>query len=330
MRGSRRSGKEGTRLTDLSNARLLLRGPSGPPREFSLSGAPVTIGRDAACELVLESRYVSRRHVRIEQQGDSFVLFELGSSNPTLVNGVPVSGSRVLESGDAIALADTVLEFRLPPADPNATEMFFAPVVATDEPPREVVGELSDTERVRVRRLFGLRGTLTIMFTDLQDSTKITTQVGDMRAQEFLRTHNSLVRELVEAHEGLEVKGQGDGFMVVFTSARVAVRCAVAIQRKLAEYNANRPELPIIVRIGLNLGEVIAEDDDFFGTAVILAARIASRAEGGEILVSEVLNNVVAPSGEFHTVSRGSARLKGFPRPQRIFVVDWAGEGAVP
>ncbi len=315
-----------------AGARLILREASGPPREFALPPTPVTIGRDTACELVLESRYVSRRHVRIEPQNGSYVLFELGSSNPTLVNGQPVSGSRVLASGDTVSIADVTLEFRLPPADPNATEIFFAPAVTAPppQPGREVEGELSQTERLRVRRLFGLRGTLTIMFTDLQDSTRITNQVGDMRAQEFLRTHNSIVRELIQAHEGHEVKGQGDGFMVVFTSARVAVRCAVAIQKRLAEYNAASPELPIIVRIGLNLGEVISEDDDFFGTAVILAARIASKAAGGEILVSEVLHNVIASSGEFALVSRGTTRLKGFPRPQRIYLVDWSGPEASP
>lgn len=314
-------------MGDLPGARLIVREAGGTIREFALGDEPVLVGRDAGCDLVLESRYVSRRHVRLERHDGTYVVFELGSSNPTLVNGEPVSGSRTLNSGDNVSIADVTLEFRLAPADPNATEMFFAPVTSPPPPStREVEGELSRTEQIRVRKLFGLRGTLTIMFTDLQDSTKVTTRVGDMRAQEFLRTHNALVREIVAAHDGLEVKGQGDGFMVVFTSARMAMRCAVAIQKKLEEYNRGQPELPIIVRIGLNLGEVIAEDDDFFGTAVILAARIASRASGGEILISEVLNNVIAPSGEFAIVPRGSVRLKGFSKPHRIFLVDWTAQ----
>jgi class 3 adenylate cyclase len=167
-----------------------------------------------------------------------------------------------------------------------------------------------------------------MMFTDLQDSTKITASVGDDRAQEFLRRHNQLIREQVTAHQGLEVKGQGDGFMVAFTSARQGVRCAVAIQRKLGEYNAAGPELPIIVRMGLNLGEVIAEEDDFFGTAVIMAARIASRAHGGEILISELLYNVIATTGEFRITPMGSVRLKGFPKMHRIFRIDWQDAAA--
>jgi class 3 adenylate cyclase len=316
-------------LADSTNARLILREANGAPREFTLGEGPVTIGRDAACEVVLESRYVSRRHVKIERLDGSFVLSELGSSNPTMVNGERVTGSRVLNSGDTVSIADVTIEFRLPPADPNATEVFMVPnVQPVASAPREVEGELTDTERTRVRRLFGLRGTLTIMFTDLENSTQITDRMGDTRAQEYLRTHNAILRELVKAHDGLEVKGQGDGFMVVFTSARMGVRCAVAIQQKLAEYNAASPETPIVVRIGLNLGEVIAEDDDFFGTAVILAARIASKANGGEVLVSELLNNVIAPAGEFTTVNRGLARLKGFSKQHRIFQVEWNGTNA--
>ncbi|MGE0600812.1 MAG: adenylate/guanylate cyclase domain-containing protein [Dehalococcoidia bacterium] len=312
-----------------SNAKLVLREADGKPREFNLGDTPITIGRDSSCELVLQSKYVSRRHVRIEPRDGMFVLAELGSSNPTLVNGEPVSGSRVLAAGDTVSIADVVIEVHLPHDDPNATEVFMVPQtkppVAT---PREVQGELTDTERVRVRKLFGMRGTLTIMFTDVENSTQITNQLGDLRAQEFLRTHNALLREAVAKHNGLEVKGQGDGFMVVFTSARSGVRCAVEIQQKLAEYNAKDPEVPIVVRIGLNLGEVIAEDDDFFGTAVILAARIASRADGGEILISELLHNVIAPAGDFTTVRHGSARLKGFNQQHRIYRVEWKAPGA--
>jgi class 3 adenylate cyclase len=231
----------------------------------------------------------------------------------------------VLSGVDTVSIADVTIEVLLPPSDPNATEVFMVPVtLPPPQQPREVQGELTDTERVRVQKLFGMRGTLTIMFTDLENSTQITNRLGDLRAQEFLRVHNAILRESVNQHRGLEVKGQGDGFMVVFTSARMGVRCAVDIQRRLAEYNAKEPDPPIVVRIGLNLGEVIAEDDDFFGTAVILAARIASRAAGGEILISELLHNVIAPAGDFVVTKHGSARLKGFNRQHRIFLVEWA------
>lgn len=303
------------------NGKLIVREADLPPREFELADSPVTIGRDAACDLVVASRYVSRRHCRVEPAQGAYTLFDLGSANPTLINGERVQGSRVLAPGDIIAIADVQIEYQVPRSDPNATEVFMVPTSAARL--KEVEPELTNTERQRVKELFGLRGTLTMMFTDLQDSTKVTASMGDNRAQQFLRTHNSIVREQIAAHQGLEVKGQGDGFMVAFTSARQAVRCAVAIQRKLSEYNSTGPELPIIVRIGLNLGEVIAEEDDFFGTAVILAARIASRAQGQEILVSELLHNVVSATGEFRATNVGNVRLKGFPKMHRIYRIEW-------
>jgi class 3 adenylate cyclase len=308
-----------------SNGKLIVREAGQAPREFELAEAAVTIGRDAGCDLVVASRYVSRRHCRVEPTNGAYTLVELGSANPTVINGQKVEGSRVLAPGDTINIADVTIEFQRAQSDPNATEVFMVPTTAGRL--KEVEPELTTSEKQRVKELFGLRGTLTMMFTDLQDSTKVTASMGDDRAQEFLRQHNAILREQIAVHQGLEVKGQGDGFMVAFTSARAGVRCAVAIQRKLSEYNSTGPELPIIVRIGLNLGEVIAEEDDFFGTAVILAARIASRAHGQEILISELLNNIIASTGEFKVTAMGSVRLKGFPKMHKIFRIEWLDPG---
>ena len=76
------------------------------------------------------------------------------------------------------------------------------------------------------------------------------------------------------------------------------------------------------VRIGLNAGEPIAEDDDLFGTAVIVAARIAAQAQGGEILVSDVVRQLVAGKG-FLFSDRGNHALKGFEEPVRVYEVNW-------
>ncbi len=96
------------------------------------------------------------------------------------------------------------------------------------------------------------------------------------------------MREALKAHGGSEVKTMGDGFMASFSSATKALECAITMQRAFAERNESAEE-PILVRVGLNAGEPIAEDDpdgrsDLFGTAVNMAARIASKADGGEIL----------------------------------------------
>ena len=164
-------------------------------------------------------------------------------------------------------------------------------------------------------------GLVTILFTDIEGSTTLTQRLGDAKAQEVLRTHNAIVREALRAHGGTEVKTMGDGFMACFTSATRALECAIAMQRGFAEHNESAEEA-IRVRIGLNAGEPIAEDEDLFGTAVILAARIAAKAEGGEILASDVVRQLVAGTG-FLFSDRGDVVLRGFEDPVRLYEVRW-------
>jgi class 3 adenylate cyclase len=155
----------------------------------------------------------------------------------------------------------------------------------------------------------------TILFTDVEGSTALTDRLGDAAAREVLREHERITREQLRAHGGSEVKTMGDGFMASFGSASRALECAVAIQRAFGDGD-------IRVRCGLNAGEPIAEDDDLFGTAVIVAARIAAQANGGEILVSDVVRQLVAGKG-FLFNDRGEHALKGFEDPVRVFEVSW-------
>ena len=161
----------------------------------------------------------------------------------------------------------------------------------------------------------------TVLFTDIEGSTALTQRLGDARARELLREHERMVREALKAHGGAEVKTMGDGFMASFSSATKALECAIAIQRAFAEHNESAPE-PINVRVGLNAGEPIAEDDDLFGTAVNEAARITATAKGGEILVSNVVREL-AKGKDFLFADRGEASLKGFDEPVRLYEVRW-------
>ncbi|MCH7952588.1 MAG: adenylate/guanylate cyclase domain-containing protein [Chloroflexi bacterium] len=167
---------------------------------------------------------------------------------------------------------------------------------------------------------------VTILFTDVEGSTPLTQRLGDAKARELLREHERMVREALKAHGGSEVKTMGDGFMASFSSATKALECAIAIQRAFAERNETAEE-PIKVRIGLNAGEPIVEDDpdgrgDLFGTAVNLAARIAAKAGGGEILASNVVRELVAGK-EFLFNDRGETELRGFEDPVRVYEVRW-------
>jgi class 3 adenylate cyclase len=161
----------------------------------------------------------------------------------------------------------------------------------------------------------------TVLFTDVEGSTSLTRRLGDAKARQLLREHERIVREALKAHGGTEVKTMGDGFMASFSSATRALECAIAMQRAFAEHNETAEEA-IRVRVGLNAGEPIAEDEDLFGTAVILAARIAARAEGGEILASDVVRQLVAGKG-FLFADRGETVLRGFEDPVRLYQVRW-------
>ncbi len=165
-------------------------------------------------------------------------------------------------------------------------------------------------------------GTVTILFTDIEGSTEMTERLGDERWLELLRTHNTVVRRRIETHSGFEVKSQGDGFMVASQSARKALECAVDIQRAFAGRNETNEE-PIRVRIGLHTGEAIKEADDFYGKNVILAARIADRAKGGQILVSEVTRTVVGSLAGVEFRDAGRRQLKGIKGRQRLYEVVW-------
>ncbi len=161
----------------------------------------------------------------------------------------------------------------------------------------------------------------TILFTDVEGSTALTDRLGDAKARELLREHERITRDALKAHGGSEVKTMGDGFMASFSSATKALECAISLQRAFAEHNDSADE-PIKVRIGLNAGEPISEDDDLFGTAVNMAARICAKADGAQILASNVVRVLVAGK-EFMFGDRGETALRGFDDPVRLYEVRW-------
>jgi class 3 adenylate cyclase/tetratricopeptide (TPR) repeat protein len=167
-------------------------------------------------------------------------------------------------------------------------------------------------------------GTVTILFSDIEDSTVLTERLGDEAWQELLHRHNALIRTQVRAHGGFEVKTLGDGFMVAFRSARKALDCAMAIQRAFAGQQTANGER-IRVRIGLHAGEAIKDGGDFYGKNVILASRVASQAKGGEILVSSLLRQLVESSIDASIFSAPrEAELKGLAGTHVMYAVRWA------
>jgi class 3 adenylate cyclase len=185
----------------------------------------------------------------------------------------------------------------------------------------DAVASLVYAEKPDLRPQAAPDGTVTIMFSDIEGSTEKTDRLGDKAWMEVLREHNAIIRDQIKAHGGFEVKSEGDGFMVAFQSAGKALACASAIQKMLVERNQSAEE-PVKVRMGLHAGEVIKEGEDFFGRNVIMAARVASQANGGEILTSGVVKALLSGSD----VSWGGSRtvaLKGLSGEHEIWAVEW-------
>ncbi len=160
-----------------------------------------------------------------------------------------------------------------------------------------------------------------ILFTDLEKHTAMMQRLGDERGRAILREHEIITREALASYGGAEVKTMGDSFMASFGSATRALECAIAIQKAFADRNETADE-QLRVRCGLSAGEPIAEDDDLFGSSVILAARIADQAKGSEIVLANVVRELAAGKG-FLFADRGEIALRGFEDPVRLYELKW-------
>ncbi len=168
-----------------------------------------------------------------------------------------------------------------------------------------------------------LDGTVTIMFSDICDYSGITDRLGDERAHELLREHNTILRGLIQEYGGREVKASGDGFMVAFGGAARALRCAIGLQRALSDRNATTDGEPIRVHIGVHAGDVVRDGDDYLGGAVIIASRLVDVAGPDEILVSSVARDLAGGSREFDFEPARTLALKGFAETRNAHPVRW-------
>ncbi len=169
---------------------------------------------------------------------------------------------------------------------------------------------------------------LTLLFTDIDDYTGLTERLGDEDSRRLVKAHDAIVRAGLLAAGGVEVKHTGDGIMAYFSAASRAMGCAVAVQRAVTAFNAEGGHpAELRLAIGLNSGAPIAENGDLFGTAVILAARITDRADGGQILISDVVRQLAAGKG-FNVRSLGAEFLEGLSEAVPLFEVLWQEESA--
>jgi class 3 adenylate cyclase/tetratricopeptide (TPR) repeat protein len=165
--------------------------------------------------------------------------------------------------------------------------------------------------------------TVTLLFTDLAGSTELLSRLGDEAADDLRRRHFELLREAALSHGGHEVKTLGDGVMVAFPSALAGVSCAVAMQMRIARNNAEHPDRHLGLRVGVNVGEAVSEEDDYFGTPVVVAKRLCDRATPGEILVSQVVRALVGSRGDYRFTDLGALSLKGLADPVAASRLEW-------
>jgi class 3 adenylate cyclase len=183
------------------------------------------------------------------------------------------------------------------------------------------VAESVAEERPSLRSAVAPDGTVTVLFSDIEGSTALNDRLGDVRWLELLRAHNRVVRDRVKACGGFEVKAQGDGFMIAFASARRAIQCAREIQRAIARDLGQHPDGPVRVRIGLHTGEAIREESDFYGKNVVVAARIADQAVGGEVLASSVVKQLTESAGDVEFSDPREVELAGLAGTHVVYTV---------
>ncbi|MEY2425994.1 MAG: hypothetical protein QOI61_1566 [Actinomycetota bacterium] len=160
-----------------------------------------------------------------------------------------------------------------------------------------------------------------ILFTDLVGSTELTHRLGDVEAMRVIRAHDAIVGDAIRSSHGQRVKHTGDGVMASFTSVSRAVEAAISIQRAVAERNG-AADVPLEVKVGISAGEPVTEEDDLFGAAVQLAARVCSTCEGARILVTSAVRELCLGKG-FRFEDKGFVELKGFDDAMHIYEVSW-------
>ncbi|BBY14599.1 adenylate/guanylate cyclase domain-containing protein [Mycolicibacterium litorale] len=183
---------------------------------------------------------------------------------------------------------------------------------------RSSIEDLADwfeVERPDLARL-APDGRVTIMFSDIEDSTALNNRIGDRAWARLIGRHARSVQRFVDQHDGHVVKSQGDGFMIAFATPENAVRCAIALQHALRR----RPS-GIKVRIGIHTGKSVRRGEDLFGRNVAMAARVAAEADGGEILVSEAVRDMVDGVDGVTIGDSREVALKGFSGKHQLYSV---------
>jgi len=178
-------------------------------------------------------------------------------------------------------------------------------------------------ERQEVLSMADVEGRVTLVFSDIEDSTPLNERLGDDVWVRVLAAHDALVQKRVERYRGQVVKSFGDGFMIAFRDSEAACRAAVGIQKDLRRTldPMLRVVAPVRVRIGIHSGVVISKDGDYFGRNVAMAARVGALATGGEVLATDAVHDSLDDDAAVELVAMGAVELKGLPGRHQVWRV---------
>ncbi|MEM9656458.1 MAG: adenylate/guanylate cyclase domain-containing protein, partial [Actinomycetota bacterium] len=251
----------------------------------------LVIGREAD-GLIVPVPEVSRRHVEFRRLGEVVEVTDLGSTNGTVINGAALVGTTQVHSASLLEIGDTKISIEFP--DSAVPGLGRTTEVREMDPGRtsiDAVAEEVSSRPLKTTQRDRNGDTVTILFSDIESSTERAAQLGDVAWYQLLEIHNRIFRSALVEVGGREVKSMGDGFMLTFPSVRKALTFASRVQNKIEAEDG--PDLR--VRMGLHTGEALVGDDgDIFGRHVIMAARVANLAAGGEVLASLVVNLIAA------------------------------------
>jgi class 3 adenylate cyclase len=213
-------------------------------------------------------------------------------------------------SGAAHFVMDDGTEFDVRPGDVFDIPPGHDNWVTGDEPAVSIMwggwrgwGKPPDGERVL----------MSLVMTDIEESTKRLTSIGDAAWDRLLERHQTITREVVERYRGREVDTTGDGFLLAFDGAARAVHAAMDIRQAVAA-------IGLQVRVGVHTGEVEVVPGGLRGLTVHETARIMSLGHGGEVLLSDITKDL-SQGAPVPYEDRGVHVLKGIPRPRRVFAV---------
>jgi class 3 adenylate cyclase len=278
---------------------------------------PLVIGRESE-GLALADAQVSRRHLELRSDDGAVIVTDLGSTNGTFLDGERVSGPMALQPGATLVLGETAV--RVVATAPTGGDDHGRGTVlgaragegAGDELRRTSIDVVADLVTADPGPAQVGSDTMTILFSDIESHTEQVAAMGDAAWFDLLEAHNRVFREELARAGGREVKAQGDGFMLAFTSVRRALTFAVAAQQRLEEHSIADPDRAIRVRMGLHTGEAIADPSgDLFGRHVIKAARIANLAAGGQVLVSATVREIATGHQGLKFSDGEAVELKG-------------------